>query len=242
MKGPTFDQERIHVNLCSLKKGGETFELVVDPDKAVELKERQGDLSIEDVREVLRAEKVFSDAKKGLLASETHMREVFGTSDPLEVAKVILKEGNLQITQQFRDRLREEKKKRLVHLIHINSIDPRTGNPHPEKRIELAFEEARVRVDEFRKAEDQIQDVLKKLREVLPIRFERSTLTIHLPSDVAPKLYSTVQHYATIVKEEWLNDGSWRAVVELPAGLRVDFIEELNSKTQGRAQVELVEK
>lgn len=234
---PTYDHERVQLNLARVRKGGAIFEIVVDPDKAVAWKENAG---AGDVSEILKAEEIFSDAKKGMAASEHQLTSIFGTDDPLKVAQIILEEGEIQITQQHREKLREEKRRKLIDLIHTNAIDPRSGNPHPSKRIELAMDEAKVRIDEFKRAEDQMQETVKKLMPVLPIRIERAKLIIHLPAAIAAKLYSTVQQYGSMVDETWLNDGSWRCTVEIPAGLKNELIDTLNSKTHGSVTIELL--
>ncbi len=46
-------------------------------------------------------------------------------------------------------------------------------------------------------------------------------------------MYGVVSSHATILKEEWKNDGSWQATVELPAGLYPELIDLLNSHTHG---------
>ena len=57
-----------------------------------------------DISEILQSHDVFSDAKKGFHASESKLQEVFGTNDQLEVAKIILKEGEIQFNQEYRDK------------------------------------------------------------------------------------------------------------------------------------------
>lgn len=232
--GPTFDQERVSFNLARLRKGGEVFEVVVDPDAAITLKE-SGKGS---VAEVVRAEHIFCDAKKGLHASDERLNAILGTSDFQGAAQKILDEGEIQLTAEHREEVRARKMRQLIAKIHRNAIDPKTGSPHPEKRIELALEEAKVRIDEFKTIDQQLQDVLKKLQPILPIRFETAKLRVRLSGDYAGKLYGDIQRMAKIVKDEWLNDGSWQAEVELPGGMKNDFIDMLNDKTHGSAQVE----
>lgn len=236
--GPTYDQERVSFNVARLQKGGETFELVVDPDAAVAMKEGGAEPTPEAVREVVKAEKVFSDAKKGLLASEEHMQAVFNTTDFEGVAKQILTEGEIQLTAEHRELVRERKRKKLIALIHRNAVEPRTGNPHPEKRIELAFEEAKVRVDEFKTADQQLDDVVKKLQPILALKFEKAHLLVKVGNQYAGKMYGEVSRMAKILKDSWLNDGSWQAEVELPGGLRDEFVDMINGLTHGSAQVE----
>jgi ribosome maturation protein SDO1 len=229
----TFDEERFSINTAWIKKGGEHFEVVIDPDMAIAFKQTgEG-----NIREIVKSAHVFFDAKKGDLASEHHMKTVFNSSDPLVVAERIIREGEIQLTKEHRDMLREQKRKRIISLIHRNAIDPRTKLPHPQARIELAFEEAKVRIDEMRRAEDQLQEIVRKLQPIMPIKFEQTVLQIHLPAQHAAKLYQTIGSFGTIRKQDWLNDGSWSGEVEMPAGLVSECIDTLNSKTHGNVQI-----
>ena len=74
------------LNLARLKKGSDVFEIVVNPDQAMYCKQHPE----ANIRDALVYPKVYSDAKKGLLASEGKMMAVLGTSDPLEAAKQMI--------------------------------------------------------------------------------------------------------------------------------------------------------
>ncbi len=236
--GPTFDHERVQMNLARLRKGGENLEVVGDPDAAISYK--QGKLN--DINDVLRAHKIFFNAKKGELASEEHLLNLFGTSDPLIIADKIIHEGDIQLTVEHREQLREAKAKKIVRMIHMNAVNPSTGIVHPEERIRLAMQEARVRIDEFKSAEEQVNDIVKKLRPIIPIRFVTYLADVRLPSVHAAKNYGVLEHYGTIVREEWLSDGSLAASVEIPAGSFSDLVDELSAKTHGEVQIEKHEK
>lgn len=224
------------MNLARLKHGGEVFEIVVDADKAVDY--RNG--ANADIREVLKAEKIFSDANKGMVISDASMKRAFNTADVLEVAKTILKNGEIQLTAEYRAKLREEKKRRIIEIIHRNGIDPRTNLPHPPQRIENAMLEAKVSVDEHKRAEDQVQDILKKIRAVLPVKFEVREIAVRIPAEHAARSYSILKNFGTMLKDEWQNDGSLIAVVEMPAGLQQGFFDALNSATHGNAETKIV--
>ncbi|MFC2136136.1 SBDS family ribosome assembly factor, partial [Bacteroidota bacterium] len=49
-----------------------------------------------------------------------------------------------------------------------------------------------------------------------------------------------VQHLGEIKKEQWMNDGSWFAVVEIPAGLQNEFFDELNKETHGNIETKII--
>lgn len=231
-----FDREKIHINMAKLKKGEHIFEVVIDPDIALKIK--AGELN--DIRESLKSERIFLDARKGAVASESELLKIFNSTDVLKIAEIIIREGEIQLTAEQREKMKEEKKRKIINLIHINAIDPGTSLPHPVTRIENAFEEAKIHVDQFKKAEDQVNDIVKQLRTIMPIKFAVKEIQLHVPANYAVKLYGTIKNYGKILKEDWMNDGSWSAVIEIPAGLQTEFFDELNSKTHGSVETKIL--
>jgi ribosome maturation protein SDO1 len=231
----TFDKDKLSLNLAKLKKNGEHFEVIIDPDKVVDYKNKKI-----DEREVLLYEKVFSDAKKGFEASSELIENVFGTTDAYSVATIILQTGEIQFTQEYREQKRKEKLNRILDIIVRNAIDPRSGLPHPRNRIESAIDEARIKVDDLKEPEDQIKDVLSKLKPILPIKFAVKEIQIKIGSNYGAKAYATVQSFGKILKDEWLNDGSWLCNVEIPAGMQNEFFDALNKLTQGSVESKVI--
>jgi ribosome maturation protein SDO1 len=236
MAGITFDPEKLSINMAKLKKGGKNFEVAIDPDLAIDFKKNEKI----DIKDVLKSENIFFDLNKGLIASENEMKSIFNTSELLKVAETIIKTGDIQLTAEYRSKLREEKRKKIISIIQQNGIDPRTNLPHPLARIENAFEEAKIRVDELKQAEDQIQEILKKLMPILPIKFQKKKLKVHIPANYAAKCYSTLKSFGDMSDEEWLNDGSLSAVIEMPAGMMEDFFDKINKITHGDSEIKEV--
>lgn len=236
-KRQTYDKERISLNIARLRKGGMIFEVVVDPDKAVEFKHGEN----VDLKDIIKSEEIFIDAKKGSFAPENQLKELFGTQNALEVAKIILAEGEIQLTNEYRAKVREEKKRKIITLIAKNAIDPKTKLPHPPQRIGNALEEKKVKIDEFKKAEDQVERIVDEIRPILPIRFETKRIEVIIPPAYAGKAYSVIAQFAKPHNDEWRNDGSYRCVVEIPAGLQVDFMEKVNALTHGDVETRIME-
>lgn len=237
MKGDQlYRGERPAINLARLKMGGEKFEVVIDPDAAMEF--RAGKQM--DIREVVHSEKIFSDAHKGLHVSEHTIRNVFKTDDSLEILKTIISRGEIQLTPEYREKLREQKLRSIIQTIHRNGVDPKTNLPHPPQRIANAMAEAKVHIDEHKRAEDQIQDVLRKIRTVLPIRFESRRVSVAIPVQYASKAHQTIRNYGTIIREEWQSDGSLTSVIELPAGLQQEFFDAINKLTHGHCETKIL--
>lgn len=234
----TMEGERVHFNLAKLKKGGLNLEVAVDPDLAIEFKKGK---SI-NIKDVIRSEKIFIDVKKGVFAPENRLRELFGTTDVHFVAAAILNEGEIQLTEEYREKLKEDKRKKIISIIVRNGIDPRTKLPHPPVRIENAMAEARVGIDMYKSAEEQVEDIIKKLRPVLPISFERKRISIRFPPNYAGKAYAILSGFGKPEKESWRNDGSFECEIEVPAGLEADLYDKLNSATKGSAETKTLEK
>jgi ribosome maturation protein SDO1 len=232
----SMDKERVSYNLARIKKGGKEFEIVVEPDNAIAF--RRGEQV--EIRDVLRSEHIFSDAKKGVVAAESDLKAVFNTSDPLKVAAIMVKDGDIQLTTEYRDKLRADKKKRIIYLIQRNAIDPKTKLPHPLVRIENAFEQAKCHIDEFRTAEEQIEDVLHKLRPILPIKIEQVVLEIRVPPQHSHQAYGVLKKIGAIKQDVWASDGSVTVKLEIPAGLQEEVMDKMNSMTHGGVDIKRV--
>jgi ribosome maturation protein SDO1 len=232
----SMDQERVSFNLARIKKGGKEFEIVVEPDNAIAF--RRGEML--DIKDVMRSEHIFSDGKRGVAAADSDLKAVFNTSDPLKVAAVILKEGEIQLTTEYRDKLRADKKKRILYLIQRNALDPRTKAPHPMMRIENAFEQAKCHIDEFRTAEEQVEDVLHKLRPILPIKIEQVVLEIRVPPQHSHQAFGVLKKIGAIKQDVWGSDGTLTVRLEIPAGLQEEVMDKMNSMTHGGVDIKLV--
>ena len=219
-------------SIVKLKTQGQTFEILVDCDKAMAFKSG-GNV---DIKDILAVQHVYSDARRGLVASENSMRSIFQTADALEVAGIIIKKGEIPLSAEYKSKLREAKKKQIINLIHRNAVDPKTHLPHPPQRIENAMTEAKVHIDEFTDVNKQLQDVIKQLRPILPLKFEIKEIAVKIPPEYAAKSYSTVKSFGTMLREDWQQDGSWVAVIEMPGGLEEDFYSKINALCHGNVE------
>ena len=92
-------------------------------------------------------------------------------------------------------------------------------------------------IDPFKKADDQIKAVVDALRKILPLKSETTKLTVTVPPQFAAQSYSVLKSTGDLKGEEWLADGSLRAVLEMNASLKGQFLDRLGSVTKGSAQV-----
>ncbi len=222
--------------IARIKRHGENFEVLVDPYLARNLKEGM-DVNFEDL---IAIDEVYKDAKKGERASTEDLQKSFGTTDIQEIVKIIIMEGEVQITAEQRKEMLEQKKKQIIDFIARNTVDPRTGTPHPPSRIERAMESARVHIDIFKSVESQVKDIIKTIKPILPIRIEELEIAIKIPPEHTGKAMNAIYSFGNVTQEEWQKDGSWICIIRIPAGMQGDLLDMLGKVTQGEAQTKIL--
>ena len=209
-----------------IKQKGEPFEIFVELEDAMKFKKGQiASIESEDGR-------VYKDIKKGDVASVKDLENAFGTSDPWEIAKRIVLNGEVLLTQDYRDAEQEKKVKQVVDFLAKNTINPQTGMPHTPDRIEKALNEAHVNIKNI-PVENQIKEIMEQVSKIIPIRTEVKKVKITIPAIHTGKVYNLISQYKEA--ENWMNDGSLEVVVAVPAGMIMDFYDKLNSTTHGAA-------
>ena len=219
--------------IVRLNIDGNKFEILVKPDPALEYKlGKRTDLS-----NVLISDEIYSDANKGSRVGIEKLVKYFNTTDPTEISKQILSRGELSLTTEQRRKMVEEKKKQIVQYINKNFVDPKTHIPHPPMRIESAMDQARLIIDPFKRAEEQIKVILDSLRKILPLKSESVRLTIIVPPQFSAQSYSILKTVGNFNTEQWLSDGSLKVIIEINAGMKGAILDRIGSVTKGSAHV-----
>jgi ribosome maturation protein SDO1 len=209
-----------------IKIKGKNFEIIVDAEKAIEM--RKGiNVSIDNV---LVVDEVFSDSKKGLKVSSKDLTDCFGTEDVKEIANQIVLRGDIQVPTELRNKEREEKIKQVIDFLTKNCVDPSTNRPYTSSRIEESLEKSGVNI-ENKSVESQLSKILEALRKILPIKIETKKVRLTVPAMHTGKVYNALKDYKE--KEEWLGNGDLSCVVNIPAGLQMEFYDKINSLTHG---------
>jgi len=214
---------------------GEKFEILVKPDPALEFKLGKR----KDISGVLISEEIYSDSNKGTRASTEKLMKAFKTTDPTEVATIMLQKGELNLTTDQRRKMVSEKRKQIVDFISKTYVDPRSHLPHPPIRIEQAMDDARVSVDPFRNTDEQIKEIIEQLRSIIPLKSENMLLDILVPAQFAAQSYSVLKSFGTLKKEEWQANGALKVILDIPAAARANVMDRLGSVTKGTASIEV---
>ena len=205
--------------VARLEKGGKRYEILVDPELVEPFKSDPASIQLDDL---LATDEVWHDARSGERPTEDKLISAFGTVELLECVSIILTKGSIQLTTAQRRQMIADKRQQIITEISRTAIDPRSKAPHPATRIELALDELRWNPDPFLSVERQIKDAVDVLRPIIPLSFE----TIKLAFRVSGSAYGAVQREvrSDVIKEQWLENGDWAFVVEIPAGMKGEYL------------------
>ncbi len=218
---------------AKIDKDGKHFEILVDADIAYDLKEGK----IVSLSRMLAANIIFTDARKAVKSSPSDLQAAFGTLDVEKLAEQIVKKGEIQLTTEFRRKKTEEKRKQIAALISRYAINPQTKIPHPQDRILNAMEMAKVSIDPFKPAEQQIEEVLKALKSVIPISMEELTITVEIPAQYSGRIFGVLKEMGTLLDQQWLSSGALAVKLSIPAGLKETVYRKLGGMTEGKAVI-----
>ena len=215
---------------------GEKFEILVKPDPALDYKMGKK----KDISAILVSEDIYTDSGKGTKPSTEKLLKAFKTEDQTEIVQIIMEKGDLNLTTDQRRKMIDDKRKQIIEFIVKTYVDPRTHLPHPPVRIENALKDGRVSIDPQKNVEEQVKEIVEKLRSIIALKSENLSLEIIIPAQYASQSYAVLKSVGSLKKEEWQNNGSLKAILEIPAAARPNVIDRLGSITKGSASVEVI--
>ena len=223
------------VTIVRYSHENEKFEILVKPDPALDFKLGKK----KDISGVLVSDDVYADSGKGTKPSSEKLLKAFNTEDQIEIAKIILQKGDLNLTTDQRRKMVEEKRKQIVNYIVKTYVDPKTHLPHPPLRVEQAMKDGRVSIEPQKNVDEQVKDIVEKLRSIIALKSENLQLEITIPAQYASQSYAVLKSVGSLKNEEWQTNGSLKAILEIPAAARPSVIDRLGSITKGSASVEV---
>ena len=223
------------VTVVKYSYASEKFEILVKPDPAFDYKLGK----ISEISKILVSDEIYTDSGKGTRASNELLLKVFKTEDTTKIAEIMMQKGELNLNTEQRKKMTTDKRKQIITFIAKTYVDPKTHLPHPPLRIEQAMDDGRVTVDPFKNADEQVKDVVEKLRPIIPLKSENLILEISVPAQFVAQSYTVLKSTGTLKKEDWQPNGSLKAILEIPAAARPNVIDRLGSITKGTATVEV---
>lgn len=217
---------------------GQKFEILVDPNLALQFK-KGANLKIDDI---LAYPAIYRDVRSTEMVAANDLQKTFGTTDVYKVAAKILKDGELQLTTEQRREMVNQKKNQIAAIVSKKAINPQTNTPHPPQRILNAMEQAGVQIDPFVDGELQIDKVVKAIKILLPLKFQKVVVQIKVPAQFSGKAFSVLKSAGTVQQENWLNDGSLQVSLEILAGVQEELTEKIAGLTHGQYELKVLKR
>merc|ERR1711988_692425 len=132
-----------NVAVVRLKRSGKRFEIACYKNKVLSWREGTEN----DIDEVLQTHSIFLNVSKGLLAKKQDLEKAFGEiikntderERDTEIAKFILKKGQLQISEGERNKTAEALMKEISTIVSSMVVNLENKRPFPSSVIEQAM-------------------------------------------------------------------------------------------------------
>ncbi len=221
--------------IAKIKRGNKEFEILVDSDLVWEYKNK----TINDISKILASDYIF-EKSIGNKVSDQDLKKVFDTTNIYDIAKLIVMNGEIQLTSNQRKKIIEKKRNEVITYIVKNSIDPQTKTPHPRKRIEIAMEESKVNIDPSKSTEELILNTLKSIKLKIPIKIEEVKLLIKISPLFSSKVIEKCIKYNKNIDKKWSKDGGLELGISIPHGIKNELINEVNKITKGNNEIKII--
>ncbi|KDD72604.1 hypothetical protein H632_c3135p0, partial [Helicosporidium sp. ATCC 50920] len=175
---PVGQKRLTNIAVVRMKRHGKRFEVACYKNKVLNWRN-----SIEkDLDEVLQSTEVYSNVSRGIFAAREDLQTAFGTTDTEAVAKLILAQGELQVSERERRVESESTFRAVASVLADKCVDPRTQRPFTPAVLERALRDVHFSVDPHRPAKAQAVEVLPLLAARFPIQRARMRLRAELPA------------------------------------------------------------
>jgi len=216
------------VQIVRFKANKITFEVCCKVGTA--LKFQQGQLGFDNV---LASDEIWKDSKKGDRASAAELLEAFATDNVKQVAQTIVEKGDIQLTDAERKEILEKKRNEIINYIHKCYTDPKTKTPHPVLRIDNALTELKIRIDPDVPTDRQIQDIVKRLPEVIAIKKSEIRGIVTVTHKYLAQVQGVFKKFGIKVEGEQFNSSGCDFDIAIVPGDYDKLLKELNDQTKG---------
>jgi len=234
---PTNQIRLTNVAVVRMKKFGIRFEIACYKNKVQSWRaETEKDLS-----EVLQTETVFTNVSKGQVAKKDDLMKAFGKDNQVEICKEILAKGELQVSEKERHANLDSTFKEIATMCADKCVNPETNRPYPVTIIEKAMKDAHYSIKPNKNVKSQALDVIKLLKEKMPIEKAQMRVKITVTNCKDKKLRFDEIPKLLKVKENESWDGANGHITALIDPGNYKLLEALHSVNRGGVSVEVLE-
>ncbi|XP_317609.4 ribosome maturation protein SBDS [Anopheles gambiae] len=234
---PTNQIRLTNVAVVRMKKGGKRFEIACYKNKV--LSWRSG--AEKDLDEVLQTIAVFNNVSKGEVAKKEELQKAFGKDDVTEICKEILAKGELQVSEKERQDQLDSMFKEIATTVADKCVNPETKRPYPVSIIEKSMKDIHYSIKPHRNAKQQALDVIRLLRDTIPLERAKMRLKLALPAKEAKRLKERIAKLSSTVTEgeEWEGERLMLTCLIDPGHFR-EMDEIIRTETKGAGALEVL--
>jgi len=178
---PTNQIRLTNIAVVRMKKGGKRFEIACYKNKVVSWRNKVE----KDIDEVLQMHVVYTNVSKGQVAKKEDLVKCFGTEDQTKICEEILTKGELQVSDKERHTQQESTFKDIANIVADKTVNPDTKRPYPVSIIEKSMKDIHFSMKPNRSAKQQALEVIRSLKEHIPIERSQMKLRVLLPGGKA---------------------------------------------------------
>ncbi|KAM3723332.1 Ribosome maturation protein SBDS [Dirofilaria immitis] len=236
IKTPTNVKLLTNVAVVRMKKCGKRFEIACYKNKVISWRNK----TEKDIDEVLQTQTVFINVSKGQVAKREELNTAFGTDDQLEICKIILEKGDLQVSEKERQAQSDSSFKEIANLISNMCVNPDTKRPYSSSVIESALHETHLSLKPNRSVKQQALEIIPKLRESIKIDRAEMRLRVSVEAKEAKRIHDRLKGMFTKIEVEDWDQGSLEMVGLIDPGAYRSVEELLQKETKKTGHLELL--
>lgn len=233
-----------NVAVVRLHKTGKRFEIACYRNKVVNWRNRVET----DLDEVLQIESVFENVSKGVLANNVDLKKAFGTDNQVEICKIILDKGEMQVSDKERQVALESVFRDVATIVSEKCVNPASNRPYTVSMIEKAMKDVHFSAHPTRSNKQQALEVIKRLKEVMPIDRAKMKLRVTTTEGDASPLKQAlgelgVENYEKTVADGGGGGGAGETTVDflVDPGMYREVEETVRTLAGGRSTLDVLQ-
>ncbi|GAA48539.1 Ribosome maturation protein sbds [Clonorchis sinensis] len=237
---PTNQKRLTNVSVVRLKKGGNRYELACYPNKVRAWRDRLET----NLDEVLQIQCVFTNVSKGQFANKKEMFQVFRTENEIDIIKLILEQGELQLTEKERSVEQQSLFRDVAKMVSERCVNPETNRAYTVTMIEKMMKDCHISLKANKTAKQHALEVIKHLRstdgfKIAPAMME---VVVSIDSSVLPLVKDSVLQLCTDIIRQGQNadTGNYELTVVIEPEKYGAIESLLHSEIKGKYCIEIV--
>ncbi|CAG9865405.1 unnamed protein product [Phyllotreta striolata] len=234
---PTNQIRLTNVAVVRIKKAGKRFEIACYRNKVVSWRNQVE----KDIDEVLQTHTVFANVSKGQVAKKEDLIKAFGKDDQTEICKEILAKGELQVSDKERQSQTDQLFKDIATTVADKCLNPEVKRPYPVTIIEKAMKDAHYSVKPNQSAKQQALQVIKLLKETIPIERAKMRLKVNFKGKAAKKIKEKLTKMESIeIEKEDREEDEITVVFLVDPGCFKEIDSMVKAESKGSALLEVL--